>query len=150
MALPTHAAPHRWLPMRLAHGIHLLRVAPEWLRVLRLRSLLISGVAITLGPVHGIAEFVQGPKVRMPTSGLLDAGSDAGPLCVAMDFAAGLLQGQRFRLLPHGEAARLRAEPHVAQLLLRHREAVARRLLEPGVSRREAAAQRLLEPVACL
>ena len=66
MALPTHAAPHRWLPMRLAHGIHLLRVAPEWLRVLRLRSLLISGVAITLGPVHGIADARVVPRRSGP------------------------------------------------------------------------------------
>ena len=66
MALPTNAALHRRLPMRLAHGIHLLRVAPEWLRVLRLRSLLISGVAITLGPVHGIADARVVPRRSGP------------------------------------------------------------------------------------
>ena len=66
MALPTHAAFHRRLPMRLAHGIHLLRVAPEWLRVLRLRPMLISGVAITLGPVHGIADARVVPRHSGP------------------------------------------------------------------------------------
>ena len=56
----------------------------------------------------------------MPTSGLLDTGSDPFQLRATMDLAANLAQGQCLRLLPCAEAAMLRVQPHVAELLLRH------------------------------
>ena len=56
----------------------------------------------------------------MPTSGLLDTGSDPLKLRATMDLAANLAQGQCLRLLPCAEAAMLRVQPHVAELLLRH------------------------------
>ena len=58
----------------------------------------------------------------MPTSGLLDAGSDPRQLCATMKLAAHLAQGQCLRLLPCAEAAMLRAQPQVAELLLGHRQ----------------------------
>ena len=58
----------------------------------------------------------------MPTSGLLDAGSDPRQLCATMELAAHLAQGQRLRLLPCAEAAMLCAQPQIAELLLGHRQ----------------------------
>ena len=56
----------------------------------------------------------------MPTSGLLNTGSDPRQLRAAVELAAHLAQSQRLRLRPCAEAAMLRVQPRVAELLLRH------------------------------
>ena len=56
----------------------------------------------------------------MPTSGLLNTGSDPRQLRAAVELAAHVAQSQRLRLRPCAEAAMLRVQPRVAELLLRH------------------------------
>ena len=90
----------------------------------------ISGFAPRFAPVssweplvvgiHDLEELVQCPEARMPTSGLLNTGSDPRQLRAAVELAAHLAQSQRLRLRPCAEAAMLRVQPRVAELLLRH------------------------------
>ena len=87
----------------------------SWLRALR--PACVSGA---VDGIHDLEKLVQCTKALMPTSGLLDAGSDPHQLRAAVELAARLAKGQCLRLLPCAEVAMLRVQPHAAELFLRH------------------------------
>ena len=99
-------------------------MAPGWIHALRFglvsegkshfrrRPRLPPTPAATLGPARGSADARVMPRRSGPKR--------LGCKRAAMELAAHLAQGQCLRLLPCAEAAILRVQPHVAELLLRH------------------------------